>query len=77
MFDTPGAYIYSFLALQDGGHAVAFDTRKPSYRFRDPNTGEGKFPTKDVFISFFNEYYQAAYKKEYQGGKRELTRYSD
>lgn len=76
IFNTPGAYIFAFLANVGGGHAIAFDTTSLPYAIMDPNSGDGTFPSKEDFISFFTSYYGELYKTEYTGGERELTRYS-
>lgn len=76
IFETPGAYIFSFLAATGGGHAIAFDTRAAPYAMMDPNSGDGTFATENNFKAFFTAYYGEAYKAEYTKGERELTRYT-
>lgn len=76
IFETRGAYIFSFIAAKGGGHAIAFDTSSAPFAFMDPNSGEGLFPTEAKFKAFFTAYYGEAYKDEYTKGERELTRYS-
>lgn len=76
LFETPGAYIFAFIAAKGGGHAIAFDTTSAPYAIIDPNSGDGTFTTEANFKAFFTAYYGEAYKEEYTKGERELTRYT-